>query len=223
MNIIVRQVKRKYSWTQQHTDSVAREYFKFLNLRKNNAKLSPSDDVDRFWHQHILNTRHYREFCFRHLGKFLDHNPEDANDQVARSKRLRKTMNMYRDVYKQAPPSSIWKPKPNYTYAKFIYNFDIYNDEGKFLGKSPRKNSGYKYDGKTLKIRAYGTVKDLKKYIGEMTRHDWIAVLLYPSYSAYRTASSNGMNNEYSLDKYLSELPSNITVVLEEMSQNGYC
>ncbi|MFI8422338.1 glycine-rich domain-containing protein [Streptomyces sp. NPDC085479] len=39
------------------------------------VKMVPSDDVDGAVHAFILHTPDYREFCHKHAGRFLEHNP----------------------------------------------------------------------------------------------------------------------------------------------------
>lgn len=39
------------------------------------VKMVPSDDVDGALHAFILHTADYREFCEKHAGRFLEHNP----------------------------------------------------------------------------------------------------------------------------------------------------
>ncbi len=34
-------------------------------------------DLDRIWHAMILHTKFYREFCQRHFGTFIDHDPAE--------------------------------------------------------------------------------------------------------------------------------------------------
>ncbi|WP_432106157.1 glycine-rich domain-containing protein [Streptomyces sp. bgisy091] len=40
--------------------------------------MMPSDDVDKGLHAFILHTKVYAEFCNRHAGRFLHHNPAPA-------------------------------------------------------------------------------------------------------------------------------------------------
>ncbi|MCW7536417.1 hypothetical protein OOT46_00925 [Aquabacterium sp. A7-Y] len=42
----------------------------------------PSQVVDRMWHEFILDTAAYREFCHRGFGRFLDHKPAATLDQT---------------------------------------------------------------------------------------------------------------------------------------------
>jgi hypothetical protein len=43
--------------------------------------LPPSKDVDEFWHNHILDTKKYREDCQAIFGFYLDHYPYFGMDQ----------------------------------------------------------------------------------------------------------------------------------------------
>jgi hypothetical protein len=55
-----------------------RNYF-FMNHRAGKTIVSmPSQVVDIAWHEFILFTRAYKEFCDRGLGRFLHHTPTEA-------------------------------------------------------------------------------------------------------------------------------------------------
>ncbi|MBI3671503.1 hypothetical protein HY249_01775 [Candidatus Azambacteria bacterium] len=38
---------------------------------------SPSRIIDEIWHEFILHTTHYRNFCDKNNGSFIDHTPSD--------------------------------------------------------------------------------------------------------------------------------------------------
>ncbi|MCB1960827.1 MAG: hypothetical protein KDE68_09960 [Rhodocyclaceae bacterium] len=67
-----------------------------INQRAGRRKLSmPSQAVDDAWHEFILFTRNYKDFCQRGLGRFLHHVPAEAmsaptqaQDGIKRSWRL---------------------------------------------------------------------------------------------------------------------------------------
>ena len=42
---------------------------------KADSQVPPSKDVDEVWHDFLLCSRDYREFCTTHLGVFIDHVP----------------------------------------------------------------------------------------------------------------------------------------------------
>ncbi|MFE0021331.1 glycine-rich domain-containing protein [Amycolatopsis sp. NPDC059021] len=42
--------------------------------------LSPSAQVDIGWHTFLMYTREYREFCTKMAGRFIDHEPQDVEE-----------------------------------------------------------------------------------------------------------------------------------------------
>jgi hypothetical protein len=64
-------------WTRAKADAVALAYRRFLHLARAypDEVIAPSVDVDKFWHQHILDTARYAADCARIFGYFLHHNP----------------------------------------------------------------------------------------------------------------------------------------------------
>jgi len=53
-------------------------YTKWLALRRVYGQqfIPPTDDVDQIWHSHILDTKHYCDFCNRIFGGYMHHAPE---------------------------------------------------------------------------------------------------------------------------------------------------
>lgn len=49
--------------------------FLFLHHRYPDHPLIPSQEIDRVWHIHILDTAKYREDCQFLFGRFIDHFP----------------------------------------------------------------------------------------------------------------------------------------------------
>src|SRR6202035_5866415 len=64
-------------WAPEQLDLAEGEYRKFLALcmAYPEEAVVPCRLVDQFWHQHILDTRAYREDCQRLFGFFYDHYP----------------------------------------------------------------------------------------------------------------------------------------------------
>jgi hypothetical protein len=87
-------------WTLEHANAVEFEYRRFLYLMKTfpNEQTAPLQDVDTFWHYHILDTLKYAADCQHVFGYFLHHFPyiglrgeadEEAHERVgARMKEL---------------------------------------------------------------------------------------------------------------------------------------
>ena len=55
-----------------------RDYFSVCNLAGKRMVSMPSQAVDVAWHEFILFTRQYEQFCKKALGRFLHHTPAEA-------------------------------------------------------------------------------------------------------------------------------------------------
>ena len=64
-------------WTKDRIDRAEKNYKRYLAVTKalNGYQLVPNGDVDRFWHEHILDTRRYAQDCTELFGGFLHHYP----------------------------------------------------------------------------------------------------------------------------------------------------
>ena len=105
---IIIQIKLKNKWSDEYANNVAFEYSRFLKLRSLNEQLSPSDDIDKLWHQHLLNTKNYYNYCFAKFNKFVHHDPTDSSDQQARQKRLANTIQIYVNTFGPINNKQIW-------------------------------------------------------------------------------------------------------------------
>lgn len=64
-------------WSEHKASAVEAEYRRFLYLIKTypNEPVSPGEDVDTFWHYHILDTMKYGADCDAVFGYFVHHYP----------------------------------------------------------------------------------------------------------------------------------------------------
>jgi hypothetical protein len=91
------------------SDELLLEMVKFLSLiYTTNKKLSPSLVVDLAWHEFILFTKYYGEFCSNHFNRFIHHTPSENENQTI----YQKTIELYIKQYGE-PNETIWG-----TYAK---------------------------------------------------------------------------------------------------------
>lgn len=94
-------------------DMMEREYRRFLALHLGHpgADIVPCEIVDEMWHQHILDTRAYREDCDSIFGKFLDHYPyfgmNGPEDAQALDDAYADTLDRYRAAFGE-PPADTW-------------------------------------------------------------------------------------------------------------------
>jgi hypothetical protein len=96
------------NWTTQRANAVEAEYRRFLYLTKTfpDESISPSADVDIFWHYHILDTMKYAADCQEIFGYFLHHFPyvgmRGEDDQRAQQEMDARTRALYERTFSQS-------------------------------------------------------------------------------------------------------------------------
>jgi uncharacterized protein (TIGR04222 family) len=105
---------RDNGWSEEFARRVCDEYKKFVFLAMEAGHpVTPSDEVDQAWHQHLTYTRSYwDEMCGEILGKPLHHGPTrggSAEGQKFRSWYCQ-TLESYREFFGEEPPRDIWPP-----------------------------------------------------------------------------------------------------------------
>src|SRR6476619_4686246 len=89
----------KLGWSSEKAQRVENSYRRFLyalaHKEENDLLSPPSQEVDDFWHQHILDTRKYREDCNTVFGHYIDHTPRLLPEDQRRAHARREQV--YRD------------------------------------------------------------------------------------------------------------------------------
>lgn len=86
------------------------EMLRFLWLCSSSSQvLTPSARIDQIWHEFILFTRVYQQFCQTRLGRFIHHQP--SAQPSAEAQQYRATLSLYQRHYGQ-PDAAFW-PQPN--------------------------------------------------------------------------------------------------------------
>ena len=103
---------RKLGWRPAFAFRAIEEYKRFLYLGViSESVVTPSRVIDQVWHEHLLFTRGYREFCRDVLLRDFDHNPElvPSETQTAVFKaQFDATIELYREEFNVEPPPQIW-------------------------------------------------------------------------------------------------------------------
>ena len=81
------------------------EVLKFMALVKQGQPITPSVRVDNVWHQFILSTRLYSEYCTNCYDKFLHHTP--SNDRVSNQSQFELCLTLYQRQFGQ-PNKWFW-------------------------------------------------------------------------------------------------------------------
>jgi len=96
-------------WNADYLNRVVLEYKKLVYLAAVYKNIAPPDSIDQVWHQHILYTVDYKNFCDKYMGFFLHHNPErftKPNPNGVDGYAL--TLDYYKKEFGCEPPSDIW-------------------------------------------------------------------------------------------------------------------
>lgn len=105
-------LKRKLGWEMRFALRALDEYKKFLFLGvTGSTPVTPSKVIDQVWHEHLLFTRAYRQFCTEVLEHDFDHHPElvPMDSQTALfSEQYEETMRRYVAEFNVLPPPDIW-------------------------------------------------------------------------------------------------------------------
>lgn len=102
----------KHGWSTHFALRSINEYRKFVFLGvTGDTIVTPSKVIDTVWHEHLLFTRAYREFCRDVLQRDFDHHPEllPSNEQTTvYAGQFDATLARYRTEFNLNPPPDIW-------------------------------------------------------------------------------------------------------------------
>lgn len=103
LNSVRDAVMEKLGWSLERADVARAEYIRFLTLLqlKPGFMLVPwpskdgQDDLDQFWHQHILDTAKYAADCQALFGRMIHHNPHVVRGSGDETSAVEKTQRLY--------------------------------------------------------------------------------------------------------------------------------
>jgi hypothetical protein len=105
-------IAHKHAWSSRFALRAITEYRKFVFLGvSGDTVVTPSKVIDTVWHEHLLFTRGYRDFCRNVLGRDFDHHPEllptDKQTDLF-AQQYNATLARYRTEFRVEPPVDIW-------------------------------------------------------------------------------------------------------------------
>lgn len=103
---------RKLGWSAPFALRAIDEYKKFVYLGMvSDFSVTPPKVIDQVWHEHLLFSRAYRDFCRDVLGREFDHNPElvPTKEQTGVfNAQYEATLARYPEEFNVAPPAEFW-------------------------------------------------------------------------------------------------------------------
>ena len=105
-------VARKLGWSEQFAYKAIGEYKKFVYLGViSDFVVTPSSIIDKVWHEHLLFSRPYRQFCSEVIEYDFDHHPEliENDDQTGVfNAQYLDTLELYKKEFLHDPPHAFW-------------------------------------------------------------------------------------------------------------------
>jgi hypothetical protein len=102
------------NWSKGFSLRAIEEYKKFMFLVcTTHQARTPSDEVDKVWHLHLLYTRSYWEdFCGQILKRKIHHGPTRGgpDEKEKFQNAYSQTLKHYRETFHQDPPADLWPP-----------------------------------------------------------------------------------------------------------------
>ena len=105
--LLVTKIARSLLCNREEAVQALEEVIKFMSIcAEDDASLAtPSQRVDLAWHEFILFTRAYGEFCNRIFGKMIHHQP--GGKPEANASQYRETLRRY-EIQFGTPPERFW-------------------------------------------------------------------------------------------------------------------
>jgi hypothetical protein len=105
-------ISRKYECSTSYAVKAINEYKKFLYLAViSDFHVTPSQAIDKVWHEHILFTQGYSIFCKEIIEYNLNHHPELISLQSETERfhaQYLSTIKLYIEEFGKFPPTNIW-------------------------------------------------------------------------------------------------------------------
>lgn len=129
MDYAKEQVKKNNSWTDEYVNQIEKEFERFIFLKSIDNECSPSDDIDILWHQILLDTEYYYNYCKKNFNQIIHHKPQNSLDQEARKLRLEKTAKLYKEIYNEEQNPIVWqKFNTNNNSTNILGNSELLNE-----------------------------------------------------------------------------------------------
>ncbi|MCW3110842.1 MAG: hypothetical protein JWQ09_5348 [Segetibacter sp.] len=123
-------IARKSGWTKMFALNALSEYKKFVYLGVvSDFPVTPSKIIDQVWHEHLLFSKAYRQFCTDVIDYTFDHNPEliPMTDQTGNfNLQYLDTVALYKMEFGIDPPADIWSvPKFDQKKVEATGSFEV--------------------------------------------------------------------------------------------------
>lgn len=126
-SMIIKKMVKHQGWLRRDVEAVCGLYKNFLFLNKKYGHIysfiPPSEEVDEFWHNHILDTKNYRKDCEIIFGFYLDHYPYFGIDGRTNFSNLESTFALTQTLHLKEFGEQIFQVRSSWSkLAAFVKN-----------------------------------------------------------------------------------------------------
>ena len=118
LSMVIRKMAAERGWRLKHAQKAAMQYrrllFVWYKYKDAYPILPPSQDIDEFWHNHILDTRQYPKDCETIFGEFIHHNPYTGSLVGDNEKAMIEGFEQTQKLYHQEFGEYIYEIRPLY-------------------------------------------------------------------------------------------------------------
>ncbi|MCX7124710.1 MAG: hypothetical protein NTU49_02960 [Gammaproteobacteria bacterium] len=122
-SMIIDKIVSTKHWKKSDVSKICDFYKNFLFLKKkyfqDYEQLPPSEEVDEFWHNHILDTKKYKHDCDKIFGFYLDHYPYFGIDGKTNRQDLDNAFNEIQKLHYKEFGDYIYVVRTNYFKLPF--------------------------------------------------------------------------------------------------------
>ena len=119
---VIDRLKLTEGWSDDAAITTCQLYRNFLYLNKkysDHGMLPPSEDIDEFWHAHLLDTKKYILDCQHIFGKYFHHYPYLVLDKQFTYHELQATFEMTQQLHEKEFGSLIYESRSKWEKMKF--------------------------------------------------------------------------------------------------------
>jgi len=166
-NIIQRVQKKHPDWSRSKVVELIREYKNFLYVcARDESESVPSAEVDEIWHEHILFTKEYEDWC-NFLGRKIHHNPEKIGEKKSYEADFQKTKSKIADLSVNLKETKPVKLTPSKTYKKSKSSYSPKSSPSSKSSKLYESSPSYHSDGLVDNLLLYGVTNNIGNDCGE--------------------------------------------------------
>jgi hypothetical protein len=101
-------LEEEYGWEKEFVNGAVNEFIRFLELHiyYPNVTIVPGKVVDKVWHDFILHTKLYINFCETYFGEYMHHDPKDRTSNAVMD--MKPTIDLYEQHFGHEAPFDFW-------------------------------------------------------------------------------------------------------------------